>query len=280
MTPADRWIVSDVNTLAKDVTENMDKFELGIAVQKVYDFIWDEFCDWYVELAKYRIYHVEEDPAAANCVLWVLKTVLGQALKLLHPFMPFITEEIYGALVPEEEALMMSKWPQNKAEWNFPGDENVMEHVKAITRGIRNIRSEMEVPNSRKTKVYVVCENEALSAGMEEVKASAQPLMMANEVLIQSTKDGVADNAVSVVVPDAVVYLPLEDLVDFEQELERLKKEEERLNKEIKRAEGMLANEKFISKAPEAKVQEERGKLEKYIQMLAQVKERMEGLGK
>src|SRR5699024_10833421 len=115
-----------------------------------------------------------------------------------------------------------------------------------ITRGIRNIRSEMEVPNSRKTKVYVVCENEALSGGMEEVKASAQPLMMANEVLIQSTKDGVADNAVSVVVPDAVVYLPLEDLVDFEQELERLKKEEERLNKEIKRAEGMLANEKFI----------------------------------
>ena len=174
----------------------------------------------------------------------------------------------------------MSKWPEYKAEWNFPGDENVMEHVKAITRGIRNIRSEMEVPNSRKTKVYVVCENEALSAGMEEVKASAQPLMMANEVLIQSTKDGVADNAVSVVVPDAVVYLPLEDLVDFEQELERLKKEEERLNKEIKRAEGMLANEKFISKAPEAKVQEERGKLEKYIQMLAQVKERMEGLGK
>ena len=252
LTPADRWILSRVNTLAKDVTENMDKFELGIAVQKVYDFIWDEFCDWYVELAKYRIYHAAADRAAADCVLWVLKTVLGQALKLLHPFMPFITEEIYSALVPEEN----------------------------VVKGIRNIRSEMDVPNSRKTKVYIVCEDEALSEGMEAVKASAQPLMMAGEVLIQKTKEGVADNAVSVVVPDAVVYLPLEDLVDFEQEMERLKKEEDRLNKEIKRAQGMLANEKFVSKAPEAKVQEERAKLEKYTQMLAQVKERMAGLGK
>ena len=175
---------------------------------------------------------------------------------------------------------MMSEWPKYKDEWNFPADENVMEHVKAVTKGIRNIRSEMDVPNSRKTKVYIICEDEHLSAGMEEVKTSAQPLMIANEVLIQKTKDGVADNAVSVVVPDAVVYLPLEDLVDLGQELERLKKEEERLKKEIKRAEGMLANEKFISKAPEAKVQEERAKLEKYTQMLAQVRERMEGLGK
>ena len=248
--------------------------------RQVYDFIWDEFCDWYVELAKYRIYHAEEDPAAANCVLWVLKTVLGQALKLLHPFMPFITEEIYGALVPEEESLMMSAWPEYKEEWSFPADEHMMEHVKAVTKGIRNIRSEMDVPNSRKTKVYVICEDEALRAGIEEVKASAQPLMNANEVLIQKTKDGIADNAVSVVVPDAVVYLPLEDLVDFEQEQERLKKEEERLNKEIKRAQGMLANEKFVSKAPAAKVQEEKEKLEKYTQMLSQVKERMEGLRK
>lgn len=134
LTPADRWILSRVNTLAKDVTENMDKFELGIAVQKVYDFIWDEFCDWYVELAKYRIYHAEEDRAAADCVLWVLKTVLGQALKLLHPFMPFITEEIYSALVPEEESLMMSRWPEYRDEWSFPADENVMEHVKAVVK--------------------------------------------------------------------------------------------------------------------------------------------------
>ena len=278
LTPADRWILSKVNTLTKDVTENMDKFELVIAVQKVYDFIWDEFCDWYVELAKYRIYHAEEDPAAADCVLWVLKTVLGQALKLLHPFMPFITEEIYSALVPEEESLMMSSWPKYTEELCFPADENVMEHVKAITRGIRNMRSEMDVPNSRKTKVYIICGDAAICEGIESFKESVKPLMMANDIIIRPTKEGVDDNAVSIVVPDAVVYLPLDELVDLEQERERLTKEEERLNKEIRRAEGMLSNEKFVSKAPAAKVQEERDKLEKYTQMLAQVKERMAGL--
>lgn len=278
-TPADRWILSAANTLAKDVTDNMDKFELGIAVQKVYDFIWDEFCDWYVEMAKFRIYHKEEAPEAANCALWVLKTVLAQGLKLLHPFMPFITEEIYGALVPEEESLMMSEWPKYKEEWNFAQDEFVMERVKAVTRGIRNIRAEMDVPNNRKTNVFIVSEKEGLTKAIEGFKQSVMPLMLASDIIVQSTKEGIEDNAVSIVVPDAVVYLPLEDLVDFEQEKERLTKEEERLNKEIKRAKGMLANEKFVSKAPEAKVQEERDKLEKYEQMLAQVKERMVGLG-
>ena len=278
-TPADRWILSAANTLAKDVTDNMDKFELGIAVQKVYDFIWDEFCDWYVEMAKFRIYHKEEAPEAANCALWVLKTVLAQGLKLLHPFMPFITEEIYGALVPEEESLMMSEWPKYKEEWNFAQDEFVMERVKAVTRGIRNIRAEMDVPNNRKTNVFIVSEKEELTKAIEGFKQSVMPLILASDIIVQSTKEGIEDNAVSIVVPDAVVYLPLEDLVDFEQEKERLTKEEERLNKEIKRAKGMLANEKFVSKAPEAKVQEERDKLEKYEQMLAQVKERMVGLG-
>ena len=278
--PVDKWILSKVNTLAKDVTENMDKYELGIAVQKVYDFIWDEFCDWYVETAKYRIYHKEEEKAAADCVLWVLKTVLKQALKLLHPFMPFITEEIYSVLVPEEESLMMSEWPQFHAEWDFPAEENVMEHVKEITRGIRNMRAEMNVPNNRKTKVYVVCEDTEICDGISTLENSIKPLMMAEKILVQQTKENIADNAVSVVVPDAVVYLPLEDLVDFEQEMERLQKEEEKLKKEIKRAEGMLSNERFISKAPEAKVQEEREKLEKYTQMLQQVQERMAGLKK
>lgn len=277
---ADKWILSRVNRLAKDVTENMDKFELGIAVQKVYDFIWDEFCDWYVETAKYRIYHKEEEKAAADCVLWVLKTVLKQALKLLHPFMPFITEEIYSVLVPEEESLMMSEWPQFHAKWDFPAEENVMEHVKEITRGIRNMRAEMNVPNNRKTKVYVVCEDTEICDGISTLENSIKPLMMAEKILVQQTKENIADNAVSVVVPDAVVYLPLEDLVDFEQEMERLQKEEEKLKKEIKRAEGMLSNERFISKAPEAKVQEEREKLEKYTQMLQQVQERMAGLKK
>lgn len=278
--PADRWILSKANSLAKDVTENMDKFELGIAVQKVYDFIWDEFCDWYVELAKFRIYHAEEDPSSAKCVLWVLKTVLGQALKLLHPFMPFITEEIYGALVPEEESLMISSWPKYRAEWEFPAAEELMGHVKDITRGIRNMRSEMNVPNNRRTKVFIVSGDRELLNGMEVLKESVKPLMLANDIILQCEKKEAAEDAVSIVVPGAAVYLPLEDLVDFEQELERLTKEEEKLTKEIARAKGMLSNEKFLSKAPEKKVQEEKEKLEKYTQMLEQVKERMAGLKK
>lgn len=278
--PADRWILAKVNRLTKDVTENMDKFELGIAVQKVYDFIWDEFCDWYVELAKYRIYHAEEDPDSAKCVLWILKTVLGQALKLLHPFMPFITEEIYSALVPEEESLMISSWPEYRREWEFPTDEEVMSHVKEITRGIRNTRAEMNVPNNRRTKVFIVSTDQNLLSGIEAIRESVKPLMLANDILLHSEKKDIAEDAVSIVVPGAAVYLPLEDLVDFEQEKERLAKEEEKLTKEIARAKGMLSNEKFLSKAPEKKVREEKEKLEKYTQMLAQVQERMAGLKK
>ena len=278
--PADRWILAKVNRLTKDVTENMDKFELGIAVQKVYDFIWDEFCDWYVELAKYRIYHAEEDPDSAKCVLWILKTVLGQALKLLHPFMPFITEEIYSALVPEEESLMISSWPEYRREWEFPTDEEVMSHVKEITRGIRNMRAEMNVPNNRRTKVFIVSTDQNLLSGIEAIRESVKPLMLANDILLHSEKKDIAEDAMSIVVPGAAVYLPLEDLVDFEQEKERLAKEEEKLTKEIARAKGMLSNEKFLSKAPEKKVREEKEKLEKYTQMLAQVQERMAGLKK
>lgn len=278
--PADRWILTKVNRLAKDVTENMDKYELGIAVQKVYDFIWDEFCDWYVELAKYRIYHAEENSQSAKCALWILKTVLGQALKLLHPFMPFITEEIFSALVPEEESLMISSWPVYREEWEFPVAEELMGHVKEITRGIRNMRAEMNVPNNRRTKVFIVSQDRNLLSGIEAFKESAKPLMLANDIILHYVKKDIAEDAVSIVVPGATVYLPLEDLVDFEQELERLTKEEEKLTKEIARAKGMLSNEKFLSKAPEKKVQEEKEKLEKYTQMLEQVKERMAGLRK
>nr|WP_317378336.1 valine--tRNA ligase [uncultured Faecalimonas sp.] len=280
LSAVDKWIISKMNTLTKDVTENMDKFELGIAVQKVYDFIWDEFCDWYIELAKYRIYHAEENPAAANCALYTLKTVLGDALKLLHPFMPFVTEEIYSALVPEEESLMMSTWPEYSEGRCYAEAENIVDHMKEIIRGVRNVRAEMNVAPSRKAKTYIVCENTELCQGFEEIKESSMPLMSANEIQIQFDKSGIAEDAVSVVVADAVVYLPMEELVDFEQELERLTKEEARLTKELARVNGMLNNEKFISKAPEAKINEERAKLEKYTQMMEQVQERLKGLRK
>ncbi|MGN0343230.1 MAG: valine--tRNA ligase [Roseburia sp.] len=275
LAPEDKWILSAVNTLTRDVTENMDKFELGIAVQKVYDFIWDEFCDWYIEIAKVRTYKKEEDPAAANCALWTLKTVLGQALKLLHPYMPFITEEIYCTLNPEEETIMLADWPVYKEEWNFTAEEEQMAHVKDLVKGIRNLRTEMDVPPSRKAKVYIVSENADLRSIFEQMKSTYQNLISANEVDVQADKTGIGEDAVSVVIPGAVAYMPLEDLVDLAKEKERLLKEEERLKKELARSNGMLNNEKFISKAPEAKIQEEREKLAKYQQMMEQVQARL-----
>ena len=277
---ADRWIRSKVHTLTKDVTENMDKYELGIAVQKVYDFIWDEFCDWYIELAKYPIYHAKENEKAANAALYTLKTVLADALKLLHPFMPFVTEEIYSALVTEEESLMISSWPVYESAHCDKEAEEIMDHMKEVIRGVRNARAEMNVPPSRKAKVYVTCESEVLRNGFEAIKFLASPLMSASEFAAQADKAGIAEDAVSIVVPDATVYVPLEELIDFEQEIERLQKEEARLVKELARVNGMLNNEKFMSKAPEAKIQEEKDKLETYTQMMNQVKERLTQLKK
>lgn len=275
LAPEDKWILSAVNTLTKDVTENMDKFELGIAVQKVYDFIWDEFCDWYIEIAKVRTYKKDEDARAANSALWTLRTVLGQALKLLHPYMPFITEEIYCTLNPQEETIMLADWPVYKEEWNFPAEEEMLAHVKELVKGIRNLRTEMDVPPSRKAKVFIVSEDKALCETFESMKKTYQNLISASEVDVQSDKAGIGEDAVSVVIPGAVVYMPLEDLVDMEKEKERLLKEEERLKKELARSHGMLNNEKFVSKAPAAKIQEERDKLAKYEQMMATVQERL-----
>ena len=275
LAPEDKWILSAVNTLTKDVTENMDKFELGIAVQKVYDFIWDEFCDWYIEIAKVRTYKKDEDARAANSALWTLRTVLGQALKLLHPYMPFITEEIYCTVNPQEETIMLADWPVYKEEWNFSAEEEMLAHVKELVKGIRNLRTEMDVPPSRKAKVFIVSEDKALCETFESMKKTYQNLISASEIDVQSDKAGIGEDAVSVVIPGAVVYMPLEDLVDMEKEKERLLKEEERLKKELARSHGMLNNEKFVSKAPAAKIQEEKDKLAKYEQMMATVQERL-----
>ena len=194
--------------------------------------------------------------------------------------MPFVSEEIYSVLVPEEESLMMSAWPEFKEEWNFVKEENIVEHMQEVIRGVRNIRAEMNVAPSRKAQSFIVCENTELAAGFEEMKTSAAPLMSASEITIQAAKEGIAEDAVSVVVTDAVVYLPLAELVDFAAEIERLEKEEAKLVKELARVNGMLSNERFISKAPQAKIDEEKAKLEKYTQMMEQVKERLAGLRK
>ncbi len=274
--PADKWILSKVNTLAKDATENMDKFELGIAVQKVYDFIWDEFCDWYIEIAKVRTYKKEEEPKSANAALWTLKTVLTEALKLIHPYMPFITEEIFTTLQSEEETIMLSKWPEYKEEWNFVQDEEAIERCKDLVKGVRNVRTEMEVPPSRKAKLFVVSEDAAIRNIFEQNKEVYINLAFTNDIVVRADKEGIDESAVSVVIPGAVVYLPMEDLVDFEKERERLQKEKEKLLKELARSKGMLSNEKFLNNAKPEKVQEEKDKLAKYEQMMEQVEERLQ----
>ena len=273
LTAADKWILCKFNDVAKDVTDNMEKFELGIAVQKVYDFIWEEFCDWYIEMVKPRLYNDGDTTKAA--ALWTLKTVLGGALKLLHPYMPFITEEIYCTLNPEEESIMIASWPEWKQEWDFKQDEKDVEMIKEAVRSIRGVRTEMNVPPSKKATVYVVAEDASVRETFEKGKIFFATLASASEILVQSDKSGIAEDAVSAVIPQAVIYIPFAELVDIEKEIQRLEKEEGRLEKELARVNGMLSNERFISKAPQAKIDEEKGKLEKYTQMMEQVKERL-----
>ena len=277
LTGADKWILSKVNTLAQDVTANMDKFELGIAVQKLYDFIWEEFCDWYIEMVKPRLYNEADQTKAA--ALWTLKTVLTNALKLLHPYMPFITEEIYRNLTGEE-SIMISAWPEFKNEWNFAKEEAEVELIKEAVRSIRNVRSSMNVPPSKKAHVIVVSEKPEVRVVFEGSKAFFGTLSYASEVTVQADKAGIGEDAVSALIPDAAVYMPFAELVDLEKEIERLKKEEERLKKELARVNGMLGNEKFISKAPQSKIDEEKEKLQKYTQMMNQVKEHLSALTK
>ena len=276
----DKWILSHLNTVIREVTENMDKYELGIAVQKVYDFLWDELCDWYIEMAKVRLWKADENPEAANAALWTLRTALTEGLKLLHPYMPFITEEIFCTLLPEEESIMISNWPEYKEEWCFPEAELAVESFKEVVRGIRNTRAEMNVPANKKTNVYIVGKNAEVCRMYEESSRSFVNLALAKDIHVQEDKAGIGEDAVSVVVSNAVVYLPLEDLVDREKELERLTKEKERLTKEIARCEGMLNNPNFVNKAPEAKVAAEKEKLQKYIEMKEKVSTQLSQLEK
>ena len=272
--PVDKWILSKCNTLVKDVTENMENYDLGIAVQKVYDFIWDEFCDWYIEMVKPRLYN-SDDAKSQNAALYTLKSVLIDALKLLHPYMPFITEEIFCTLQSEEESIMISRWPEYSEDKNYPKEEKNIEIIKEAVRGIRNIRTEMNVAPSKKATVYVVSEDEGIRRTFEEGKLFFATLSYASEVLVQKDKTGIADDAVSVMIAGAALYIPFAELVDIQAEIERLEKEEKRLAGEIARSEGMLKNEKFISKAPEAKVAEEKEKLAKYTNLAEQVKARL-----
>ena len=278
LTQADKWILSKVNMLAKEVTDNMEKFELGIAVQKVYDFIWEEFCDWYIEMVKPRLY--SDTDTTKGAALWTLKTVLGNALKMLHPYMPFVTEEIYCTLNPQEESIMIASWPEYTKDWDFAKEEAEVETIKEAVRAIRGVRTGMNVPPSKKAKVFVVSDKEEVRSVFENGKVFFATLGYASEVVIQADKTGIGEDAVSAVIHEAVIYMPFAELVDIDKEIERLQKEEQRLTKELARVNGMLGNEKFVSKAPAAKIEEEKEKLAKYTDMMKQVQERLGQLTK
>ena len=278
LTDADKWILSKVNTLVKDVTENMEKYELGIAADKLYSFIWEEFCDWYIEMVKPRLYNDADETKTA--ALYTLQKVLITSLKLLHPYMPFVTDEIFCTLQDKEESIMISEWPVYTEKMVFGKEEKAVETIKEAVRNIRNIRAEMNVAPSKKAKVFVVSENEEVRNIFENGKVFFATLGYASEVLIQQDKTGIDEDAVSVLIPNAAIYMPFAELVDIEKEVERLKKEKERLTKELARVNGMLANPNFVNKAPEKKIAEEKEKLENYTQMMARVEERLAHLSK
>ena len=278
LTPADKWILSKVNTLAKEVTDNMDKYELGVAVQKLYDFAWEEFCDWYIEMVKPRLYNKED--ATRQAALYTLRTVMIQILKMLHPYMPFITEEIFLGLQDSEETIMLSSWPTFKEEWNFKAEEEEISLIKEAVRNIRNLRSEMNVPPSRKAKVFVVTEDEKVARTFENGKVFFAVLGYASEVVIQKDMADIDSDAVSVVIPNAAVYIPFAELVDIEKEIERLNKEKAKLESEVERVNKKLSNEGFVAKAPSHLLEEEKAKKEKYETMLAGVVERLSALSK
>lgn len=273
LTSADKWIISKVNTLAKEVTENMESYELGLAVQKIHDFLWDEYCDWYIEMVKPRLYN--KDDETRDSALWTLKTVLINALKLLHPYMPFITEEIFTHIQSKEESIMISDWPVFKDEWNFKENEEEIDLVKEAVRSIRNIRAEMNVVPSKKAQVFVVSSDAKTREIFEKSEVFFKTLAYASEVTVQADKTGIDDDAVSAVIPNAVIYMPFAELVDIAKEIERLEKEKEKMLKEIERVEKKLNNQGFVAKAPQKVIDEEKAKGEKYKGILAQVEERL-----
>ena len=268
----DKWILSKYNTLIKEVTENLDKFELGVAAAKLYDFIWDDYCDWYIELVKPRLY---EKTGADKTAQQVLSYVLVGALKLLHPFMPFITEEIFSYLPTGEASIMISSWPEYDPALDYSDDKKNMEVIMDAIRSVRNIRSQMNVVPSRKAKLIIVTDNKAL---FDKSAPYFEKLASASETVIESSADEVPENAVNVVVEGATIYIPLNDLVDREKEIERLTKELKTLEGEIKRVEGKLGNAGFVAKAPAHVVEEEKAKGVKYTKMLEEVKQSLEKL--
>lgn len=277
LTDTDKWILSKCNTLAKEVTQNLESYDLGVALSKIYDFIWDEYCDWYIEMVKPRLYNKEDE--TRKSALYTLKTVLINSLKLLHPFAPFVTEEIFTSIQDKEETIMLSKWPEFKEELNFIKEEEKIELIKTAIKGIRNIRSEMNVPNSKKAQIIISSNNDLVNDTFKTSEVFFKTLAFASDIIIKEHKNA-PEGALSVVIPNGVLYMPFDELVDIEKELDRLNKEKEKLIKEVERVEKKLSNEGFVSKAPERVILEEKEKMNKYKDMLEKVKEQIKSLKK
>ena len=261
----DKWIISKLNTLTKEVSANIESYELGVATQKLYDFIWNEFCDWYIEIAKVRLYN-KENKESRLIAQYTLNKVLGNSLKLLHPIMPFVTEEIYMQLYNDDESIMISEYPEYRDEENFEKSEKNIERLKEVIVGIRNTRSELNVPNSKKADlIFITTEHKKL---IEDSLEFLKKLGFSENIIIRENKEEISENAVSVIVDGIELYMPLENLVDMEKEKQRKQEEKKKIEAEIERASKMLANPGFVNKAPAAKIQEEQEKLEKYKEML------------
>ncbi|MBQ8956069.1 MAG: valine--tRNA ligase, partial [Lachnospiraceae bacterium] len=285
LAPVDRWILSKMNRVVSEVTDNMEKYELGVAAAKIYDFIWDELCDWYIEMVKPRLYNTD-DAVSQNAALYTLKKVLTTSLKLLHPYMPFVTEEIYCTIKEDtadddmDESIMISSWPEYDKALDFTRDEKSIEIIKEAVKGVRNVRSSMNVPPKKAAEATVVSTDQEVLDGFRTGELYFKALLNAPAVTYHSDKSGIPDDGVSVVTGSATVYIPLAELVDIAEEIARLEKEEKRLEGELKRSNAMLGNEKFLSKAPESKIAEEKEKLASYEKMMSEVKERIAGLKK
>ena len=267
----DKWILSTLNNVAKEVNENLEKFELGIAVQKVYEFIWDCYCDWYIELVKARLFNDADDSYIA--AEQVLLYVLDQILRLLHPFMPYVTEEIWQTIPHEGETVMLSEYPTYKPELDFPEEEAEMRRVMEAIRAIRNRRSEMNVPPSRKAKVYVATK---FADTFKNGSAFIEKLASANGVEVADNFD--IDGAVTVVTADAKIYIPMDELVDKKAELERLGKELAAVEKRLAQSEGKLNNQGFVSKAPAAVIEKVKGQAAKEREKIALIKAAIDAL--
>ncbi len=270
----DKWILSKVNRLAEEMSRNIDNYDLGVATQKIYDFIWNEFCDWYIEIVKPRLY--DKECATRKEAQFTLNIVLEYSLKMLHPIMPFVTEEIYTKLFNNDETIVTSTWPEFKEEFNFEAEEQEIELLKSIISEVRNIRNNMDVHPAKKSKLIFVTEKYV--SLIKQSESFLQKLAFGDEIIIQANKENIPTNAISIMNQDLELYIPFEDLVDIAAEKERLQNEKTKLEAEVERAKKMLSNPGFVNKAPEAKINEEKEKLAKYEEMLKNTIERLSNM--